>query len=65
MTCDGKESDLDELYTLLRRALALLGDKANIADLAAVVWNWTLMDDKNPHDPRRRVACDYYEAAPL
>jgi CRISPR system Cascade subunit CasB len=61
LACD----DLEELYTLLRRVLSLLEDRANIADLAAIVWNWTPMDEKHPYDPRRRMACDYYEAAPL
>jgi len=61
LACD----DLDELYTLLRRALALLDDRANLADLAAVVWHWTPMDEKSPYDPRRRMAYDYYAEAPL
>lgn len=61
LACD----DLEELYTLLRRALSLLEDRANIADLAAVVWNWTPMDEKRANDPRRKMAYDYYKAAPL
>ena len=61
LACD----DLEELYTLLRRALALLDDRTNLADLAAVVWHWTPMDEKSPYDPRRRMAYDYYAEAPL
>lgn len=61
LACD----ELEELYTLLRRALALLDDRANLADLAAVVWHWTPMDEKSPYDPRRRMAYDYYAEAPL
>jgi CRISPR system Cascade subunit CasB len=57
--------DIEELYTLLRRALALLGDQANLADLAATIWNWAPLDDKRPYDPRRRLAYDYYAAAPI
>jgi len=61
LACD----DIEELYTLLRRALALLGDQANLADLAATIWNWEPLDDKRPHDPRRQLAYDYYDAAPI
>lgn len=61
LACD----DLEELYTLLRRILALLDDTANLADLAATVWNWKRLDEKHPYDPRRRLALDYYAAAPL
>lgn len=61
LACD----DLEELYTLLRRALALLDDRANLADLAIVVWHWTPMDAKRANDPRRRMAYDYYAEAPL
>jgi len=65
LAVDGRETDLDELYTQLRRALALLNDEANIADLAAIIWHWMPMDEKSPHDSRRRLACDYYAEAPL
>ncbi len=61
LACD----DIEELYTLLRRALALLDNRANLGDLAATVWNWMPMDDNNPKDSRRQMAFDYYEAAPL
>lgn len=61
LACD----DIEELYTLLRRALALLDDKANLADLAATIWNWAPLDDKRPNDPRRDLAYDYYAAAPI
>lgn len=61
LACD----DIEELYTLVRRALALLGDQANLADLAATVWNWAPLDDKRPYDPRRRLAYDYYAVAPI
>lgn len=58
-------NDIEELYTLLRRALALLDNRANLADLAATVWNWMPMDEKRPNDPRRQMAYDYYAASPL
>jgi CRISPR system Cascade subunit CasB len=58
-------NDIEELYMLLRRALALLDNHANLADLAATVWNWVPMDEKRPNDPRRQMAYDYYAVAPL
>lgn len=61
LACD----DLEELYMLLRRALALIDNHVNIPDLASIIWNWTRMDEKSPYDPRRRIACDYYSEAPL
>lgn len=61
LACD----DIEELYVLLRRALSILDDTANLADLAAIIWNWSPLDAKRPHDPRRRMAYDYYSAAPL
>lgn len=60
LACDGKDSDMEELYIVLRRMLALMGNRVHLGHLAATIWHWTLMDEKNPHDPRRRVACDYY-----
>lgn len=61
LACD----DIEELHTLLRRALALLDNRANLADLATTVWNWVPMDEKLPNDPRRQMAYDYYAAASL
>jgi CRISPR system Cascade subunit CasB len=61
LACD----DIDELYTLLRRAIALLDNRASLADLAATIWNWVPMDAKRPNDPRRKMAYDYYAVAPL
>lgn len=61
LACD----DLEVLYTVLRRALALLDSQANLADLAAIIWHWSPMDDKRSNDPRRQMAYDYYAAAPL
>lgn len=61
LACD----DLETLYTLLRRALALLDGQASLTDLAVVVWHWSPMDEKCPNDPRRQMAYDYYAAAPL
>lgn len=58
-------NDLENLYALLRRALSLLDDQASLADLSAVVWHWSPMDEKRPNDPRRQMAYDYYAAAPL
>ncbi len=58
-------NDIDELYTLLRRALALLDNQASLADLAATLWNWVPMDEKRPNDPRRQMAYDYYAVASL
>jgi len=61
LACD----DLEVLYTVLRRALAQLDNQANLADLTAIVWHWSPMDDRRPNDPRRQMAYDYYAAAPL
>jgi len=61
LACD----DVDELYTLLRRAMSLMGDQANLSDLAAILWHWSPMDEKRPNDPRRQMAYQYYAAAPL
>ena len=61
LACD----DLETLYTLLRRALALLDDQASLVDLAGVIWHWSPMDEKRSNDPRRQMAYDYYAAAPL
>lgn len=61
LACD----DLEELYTLLRRVLALIDNQVSLTDLAAVVWNWRKLDEKHPFDPRRQLALDYYAAAPL
>lgn len=61
LACD----DIEELYTLLRRALALLDDQTNLADLAATIWNWAPLADKHPYDSRRRLAYDYYAVAPI
>ena len=58
-------NDVEELYTLLRRVLSPLNDRANLADLAAVIWRWWPMDEKRPNDSRRQMAYDYYTAAPL
>lgn len=58
-------NDIEELYTLLRRAVALLDDQADLADLAATVWHWSPLDDKRANDPRRRIAYDYYANAPI
>jgi CRISPR system Cascade subunit CasB len=57
--------EIEELFGLLRRSLALLDDTANLTDLAAIIWNWAPMDEKRANDPRRQMACDYYEAAPF
>lgn len=61
LACD----DIDELYALLRRALALIDNRASLADLAATIWNWVPMDENRPNDPRRQMAYDYYAIAPL
>lgn len=61
LACD----DIEELYILLRRALALLDDQANLADLAATLWNWAPLDEKRPYDPRRHLAYNYYAVAPI
>ncbi len=58
-------NDVEELYSLLRRGLALLNDRANLSDLAVIIWHWAPMDEKRPNDPRRQMAHDYYAAAPL
>lgn len=61
LACD----DIEELHTLLRRALALLDNRTNLADLAATVWNWMPLDENNPRDARRQMAFDYYYGAPI
>lgn len=61
LACD----DIEELYVQLRRAIAILDDTVNLADLAATIWNWSPMDAKRPRDPRRQIAYDYYSVAPL
>lgn len=61
LACD----DIDELHMLLRRALALIDNRANFADLASTIWNWVPMDEKRPNDPRRQMAYDYYDVAPV
>lgn len=58
-------NDVEELYTLLRRGVALLKERASLPDLAAIIWHWAPMDEKRPNDPRRQMAHDYYTAAPL
>lgn len=58
-------NDIEELYMLLRRALALLDNHASLTDIAATLWNWAPMDEKRPDDPRRQMAYDYYAVAPL
>ncbi len=61
LACD----DLEELYTLLRRALSIIDDAASLSDLALTVWHWMPLDEKRPFDYRRRLAFDYYAAAPI
>ena len=61
LACD----TVEELYTLLRRALALADDRVNLGDLACIIWHWVPMDEKHPKDPRRQLAYDYYAATPL
>lgn len=58
-------NDLEELYTLLRRVLALLDDRARLADLATTIWHWVPLDESRPGDPRRDLARDYYAVAPI
>lgn len=57
-------NDIDELYPQLRRAVSLLGERANLSELAATVWHWSPLSDNRPGDPRRRLANDYYAVAP-
>ncbi len=64
LSYDDSYEDIEDLYTALRRALAILDDRADLADLAAVIWNWSPLDEKRPYDPRRQLAYDYYAAAP-
>jgi CRISPR system Cascade subunit CasB len=61
LACD----DIEELFGLLRRGLALLDETANVVNLAAIIWHWVPMDEKRSNDPRRQMAYDYYAAAPL
>lgn len=57
--------DFEELFQLLRRAISIVNSKINISNLAAIIWNWKPMADKNPYDSRRILALDYYAAAPI
>lgn len=61
LACD----NFEELYILLRRALSIADNVASLKDLAAIIWNWMPLDSKNPYDSRRRLALDYYAAAPI
>jgi CRISPR system Cascade subunit CasB len=61
LACD----DLEELYTLLRRALSIIGGNASLTGLAATIWHWKSLAEKNPHDSRKQMAYDYYAAASI
>jgi CRISPR system Cascade subunit CasB len=60
LACD----DAQELYPQLRRAIALLGQRANVSEVASTVWYWSPLSENRPNDPRRRLAYDYYAVAP-
>lgn len=57
--------DLEELYTLLRRAISIAGDTSSLSDLSVTIWHWMPINSKNTNDSRRQLALDYYVAAPL
>jgi CRISPR system Cascade subunit CasB len=57
--------DFEELFTLMRRAVGIIGGNISLADLAFIIWNWQPIADKNPYDSRRKLALDYYAAAPI
>ena len=61
LACD----EMEELYTLLRRALHLLNNRLNLANLASILWHWSPIDEQRPNDPRRQLAYEYYSASPL
>lgn len=61
LACD----DIEELYTLLRRALAIINDRASISGMAEIVWNWAPINEKRSWDSRRRLAYDYYAEVPI
>ncbi len=61
LACD----DIEELYTFLRRSLAIINDKASISGVAEIVWNWAPLNEKRSTDSRRRLAYDYYAQAPI
>jgi CRISPR system Cascade subunit CasB len=61
LACD----DLEELYTFLRRSLAIINDKASISGVAEIVWQWASLNEKRPTDSRRQLAYDYYAEAPI
>jgi CRISPR system Cascade subunit CasB len=61
LACD----DLEELYMLLRRALAIVGGNASLSGLAATIWQWEPIAEKRPFDSRKQLAYDYYAAATM
>lgn len=61
LACD----DMEELYMLLRRALSIIGGNASLTGLAATIWNWESLAEKNPYDSRKQMAYDYYNAASI
>ncbi len=61
LACD----DLEELYTLLRRALSIIGGNASLSGIAATIWDWEPLAEKKPYDSRRQMAYDYYKAASI
>lgn len=61
LACD----DIEELYTLLRRSLAIINDKASILGAAEIVWHWAALNEKRPTDSRRQLAYAYYAEAPI
>lgn len=61
LACD----DLEELYTLLRRSIAVLDERASLSSMAATIWHWAPLAEKRPTDSRRQLAYDYYNVAPI
>jgi CRISPR system Cascade subunit CasB len=55
--------DLEELYVLLRRALAILGGSASLSGLVATIWQWEPLTEKRFFDSRKQMAYDYYAAS--
>jgi CRISPR system Cascade subunit CasB len=59
--------DLGDLYVQLRRVISLLNGKANLFDLAQILFLWRPVAEQNPYDrrrdPRKDWAYAYYAAA--
>lgn len=55
--------DVESCQTAFRRLVALMGNSANIADLADSLWDWPFFPRQEERAKRRRVqwVCDYWD----